>query len=98
MSMSFDNENGNLVCIFPHRLDTEACTRLEPEIFGEFVNFNNSVVFDLSQVDYVSSGFLRICLRVFKRFGADKFSIVNVSPLVKKVFKIAGFDQGMKIT
>ncbi len=96
--MSFDNENGNLVCTFPNRLDTETCTRLEPEILRELENFNNSVVFDLSQVDYVSSGFLRICLRVFKRFGADKFSIVNVSPLVKKVFKIAGFDQGMKIT
>ena len=98
MSMSFDKDNGDLLCTFPRRLDTEACTRLEPEIFRALENFNSSVVFDLSQVDYVSSSFLRICLRVFRRFGADKFSIVNVSPLVKKVFKIAGFDESMKIT
>jgi anti-anti-sigma factor len=97
MGVAFNIENGNLICRFPHSLDTAACTALGPEILSKLGNFDNGVVFDLSQVDYVSSAFLRICLIAFKKVGADKFSIINVSPLVKKVFKITGFDQCMKI-
>jgi anti-anti-sigma regulatory factor len=48
-------------------------------------------------VEFVSSAFLRICLVVFKKVGAGRFSIVHVSPWVKKVFKIAGFDHSMDI-
>ncbi len=97
MSVTFSIENENLVCKFPHYLDTAACTTLGHEILGKLEHFDSNVVFDLSQVDYISSAFLRICLMVLKKIGADKFSIVNVSPLVKKVFKITGLDQAMKI-
>jgi len=97
MSVTFSIENENLVCRFPHHLDTAACTTLGHEVLGKLEHFDNNVVFDLSQVEYVSSAFLRICLMALKKVGAEKFSIVNVTPLVKKVFKITGFDQAMKI-
>jgi len=52
----------------------------------------------MQDVDYVASAFLRMCLKVVKEVGPRNFSVINVHPNVKKVFKIAGFDKQLSIT
>ena len=58
---------------------------------------NRPVVFDMKDVTFVSSMFIRICLQVYKQMGANRFQVINLSPDVKKVFKIAGLDQQLNI-
>jgi anti-anti-sigma factor len=56
------------------------------------------VKFDLKDLDYIASSFLRICIATAKNIGKDKFSIINTQPFVNKVFKIAGFDNILNIS
>jgi anti-anti-sigma factor len=97
MDLAFRLQENTLVCTFPPRLDTAACERIDPEIRARMDGFTGPVAFDLEGVDYVSSAFLRICITTAMATGMDRFSCIHVSPRVKKVFKIAGLDQAMKI-
>ena len=56
------------------------------------------VVFDLKNVDYISSAFLGICIMISKEVGRENFSIVNVNPAMKKVFKIAKLDTILNVS
>ena len=50
------------------------------------------VVFDLDDVGYVCSRFLRICVQTAKTMQSKGFLITNVQPPVKKLLKISGLD------
>lgn len=95
--IKYSSDNSKLVCSFSGRMDTVKTAEIENEIFEKTRDSKNPVVFDLKEVDYVSSSFLRICLRMARDRGKGNFSIIHVSPLVQKVFKIAGFDKLMTI-
>jgi anti-anti-sigma factor len=90
-------ESGKLVCSFSGQIDTETTLSVEEELFEKINENEGSVVFDLKEVDYIASSFLRVCLRAAKMMGKDRFVIIQVAPPVKKVFKIAGFDKIMNI-
>jgi anti-anti-sigma factor len=77
---------------FPDRLDTLACTGVEADLRTRLAGSSEPVLFDLSNVEYVSSAFLRLCVLTCRKCGAQGFRIVNVNPTVKRVFKIAGLD------
>jgi len=50
-------------------------------------------VFDLKDVNYVSSAFFRICLGTAKQVRQGNFRITNAQPAVTQLFKIAGMDE-----
>jgi anti-anti-sigma regulatory factor len=56
------------------------------------------VTFDLKHVDYVASAFIRICLATAERVKHENFSIINTTPFIKKVFKVAGIDETLNVT
>lgn len=87
-----------LICAFTERLDTASCLEIEEELVSKVRESKAPVVFNLQDVDYVASAFLRMCLKIAKEVGTGNFSVINVHPNVKKVFKIAGFDKQMSIT
>jgi len=58
----------------------------------------NQIVFDLAQVDYISSGFMRLCAKTAKAVQEGNFSVINTKPLVMKVFKVAGLDELLKVS
>ena len=95
--IEYIHENDKLTCRFEGRWDTAKCQELEREISDKISGVNTAVVFDLEKVRYVASAFLRICLKTAKAAGERRFSVAGVSPEVKKVFKIAGFDKLMAI-
>ncbi|MFC1566597.1 STAS domain-containing protein [bacterium] len=84
--------HSNLTFYFQGRLDTEACANDEKKIDERIADVVMPIVFDLKEAVYISSAFLRICIKVGKKIGKEKFTIINVSPQILKVFKIAGFD------
>ena len=94
----FTEEEGKLTVIFLERLDTKNCMMFEKELTDKVDSSpGKAVVFDLEKVDYVSSIFLAICMRILGKASLEKFSLINMRPNVKKVFKISGLDRQVTI-
>ncbi|MDR0706051.1 MAG: STAS domain-containing protein [Planctomycetaceae bacterium] len=100
--MNFIESDNMLRCIFSGKLDTLTCSKIEETLNQRIAGFLEKqdvacLVFDLSEVDYVSSAFLRICLCHFKAAGKKNFRIENLKPDVRHVFMISGFTEIMNI-
>jgi len=95
--VSIVKDNDTLRCVFSGRIDTVAATEMDCEINRKVLTSAMPVVFDMKDVAYVSSAFLRICISAAKTLGSERFRIVHVNPAILKVFKISGFDKLMVI-
>ena len=102
VTFNYNEESKVMTAVFSGRLDTLAVQR-----FSEMIQINLSVkdgqtqdkiVFDLSEVEYISSSFIRICVSVAKQAGAGQFSIAHCQPFIKKTFKISGLDDILNVT
>lgn len=87
---------------FSGRLDTLAVQKLSEVIqvnlpVKEGIPSDN-IRFDLKDVEYISSSFIRICVSVAKQAGPGHFSIVHCQPFIKKTFKISGLDEILKVS
>ncbi|MFA5879156.1 MAG: STAS domain-containing protein [Candidatus Margulisiibacteriota bacterium] len=93
-------EKDRMIFSFSDRLDTSTISKIENEVIKKIVENKNrdaAVVFDLKDVEYISSSFLRLCVGASKEKGEMNFSIINVTPNVFKVFKMVGFDKLFEI-
>ena len=89
--------DNQLSCILSGKIDSLNSSAVENEISENIKEDITSVVFDLQEVDYISSAFLRIVIKLVKALGRDNFVISNVQPSVMKVFKIANLTEIIKI-
>ncbi|MCF7790639.1 MAG: STAS domain-containing protein [Victivallales bacterium] len=96
MAVTLNRNDGTVNFVFEGRMDTIKCMSAEKDVV-ENINENDQVVFDLKEVDYIASSFLRLCGRASNTVGVENFSVINVSPSVKKVFKIAGLANRLNI-
>ena len=71
------------------RIDTLTAPELEAAVVLDGVD---ELVFDLTEVDYVSSAGLRVFLGAQKRMGGKSMKIAHVNPSVREVFDITGFS------
>jgi anti-anti-sigma factor len=78
------------------QLSSVSCETLEGEVDQVLLKQPETVVFDLHEVSFVASIYLRICLKIYKKMGRDHFRIINVSPALKRIFAIAGLDEMVK--
>jgi len=90
-------DNNLLTCVLSGKIDTLNCSVLENEITENMKENITSVVFDMQDVDYISSTFLRIVIKMVKSLSVENFVILNVQPSVLKVFKIANLTEIIKI-
>ncbi len=97
MPISFNKENDKLICAFSGRMDTVSCMEIKDEMKEKIEGYEGSVVFDMNEVDYISSSFLRICAQVSTNVSNENFSIINVTPNIKKVFMMAGLADKFNI-
>jgi anti-anti-sigma factor len=96
-----------MVFKFSGRLDTLSCSDLAEMIISKIAEYKGSgdsevlfpgnVVFDLKEVNYIASAFIRICVSTAKSVEKGGFSIQNCAPILKKTFKIAGLDELLNI-
>lgn len=84
--------------LFSGQLTLTACANFDAEVDNVLLKQPESVVFDLADVSFISSIFLRLCLKTFKKMGRDHFRIINSSPAVKRIFAISGLDEMVKNT
>ncbi len=101
-TMKFEESEGTLRCRFEKELNSDVCSRIEGPLAeriedGLKTDPELSLVFDLADVRYISSAFLRLCLYHCKRVGLNRFRIENCSEDIRKVYSIAGFTEMMQI-
>ena len=100
MSMTILNEAEKITCRFDGDMDTVACNEIADELNAIMDDCKKNgllIEFDLENVRYIASSFLRLCGKAVQHVGQTRFSIINVLPPVKKVFKIAGLADGLNI-
>ena len=100
--MNFEELGHTLRCSFSGDLRADVCSLIENELNDRVSGFlknrdHHEVVFDLADVRYMSSAFLRLCLFHCKLTGNENFRIENSSGDLKKIFQIAGFTEMMNI-
>ena len=84
------NQEGNKLTLAPiGRVDTITSPELEAAVVLDGIE---ELVFDLAQVDYISSAGLRVLLSSQKKMAGKSMRIVNAKPAVKEVFDITGFS------
>ena len=84
------NQEGNKLTLAPiGRVDTITSPELEAAVVLDGIE---ELVFDLAQVDYISSAGLRVLLSSQKKMEGKSMKIVNAKPAVKEVFDITGFS------
>ena len=73
------------------RLDTMTSPELEAELHRSLEGAD-SVVFDFSKLDYISSAGLRVLLATHKQMaGKGGMKVTNVNEIVQEVFDVTGF-------
>lgn len=94
----FRLEGRTLYCVLAGRLGSNECPQIEDELAKRLADAPQSVVFDLEKADFVSSAFLRACIRTARRLEGGSLSIINASPFIKEVLTAAGFDRVPEIS
>lgn len=81
--------DGNVLTIaLEGRLDTASAPELENMLKAELKPEMN-VIFDMKQLDYVSSAGLRVLL--FARKNSESIKVINANDIVMQVFDVTGF-------
>ena len=99
--IDFIKTENTLDCIFKGRMGIDNSEELSEKIQDKLKEFGTEdlkVNFNLKDVDYVASSFIRICVATAKQINEGNFSISNTNPLIKKVFKIAGLDEILNVS
>jgi anti-anti-sigma factor len=96
-AMAEDNSGRGLRCVLSGRLDTERCGRISEAILARLQASGQPVTFDLADVPFVASAFLRLCILAARVVGSGNVRLANTAPPIKKVFKIAGLDGPIRI-
>lgn len=101
LQFDYNSDEKVMTFKFSGRQDTLSVTK-----FSEIIQINlaskegkseDRIIFDLKEVDYISSAFIRICLMVAKQAAPGQFSIINCQPFVKKTFNISGLEEILKV-
>ncbi len=88
---------GKVECKFSERMDTTQCINVEQQLM-ENIKGAEVIIFDLDGVEYIASSFLRLCSKASHIVRSENFSVINVTPPVKKVFKIAGLAEALNLS
>jgi len=89
-------ESGVVVCTFSSRMDTVKCLEAE-EYVMKAIDGAEKIIFNLDGIDYIASSFLCLCNKAYDKVKAGNFSMINVTPAVKRVFKIAGLAERLNL-
>ena len=91
MNIIKKEEGSKLTIALEGRLDTTTSPQLEGDLRSS-INGITELVFDLDNLDYISSAGLRVLLaaqKVMNRQGEMK--ITNVKPEIMEIFDVTGF-------
>jgi len=101
----FNKPDNSLVCAFKGRIGTDVNEAVSARLTEKIGDCRNSmteplelkVCFDLKNVTFIASSFIRICIATSRQVTAGNFNIINAIPVIKKTFKIAGLDEILNV-
>lgn len=95
LEISSSHLNTSLIVAMKGRIDASSAKELEQQCLGFITAGNQQLIFDFSQVDYISSAGLRVILLIGKQLAANagtlKLSAMN--EIILNVFEISGFSK-----
>jgi anti-anti-sigma factor len=107
VNIDYNPDSRKVTCLFNGRMDTLSSTQVTEtvnnylsgfrEASGTGMTLNAGIVFDLKEVTFISSYFIRFCIAASKQVPAGNFTVINSNPLIKKTFKITGLDESLHV-
>ena len=94
-------EKDGVVCLkISGRLDAESAPEAETTVKGILKDGKHRLIFDLSEMEYISSAGLRIILMTVKELQVKKGKVVlsALTPYVKEIFDVSNFSSIIPIT
>lgn len=75
------------------RIDSQTSKMFEEAVLAQIADGSTRMVFDFSDLAYISSAGLRVVLLAGKRLRAagGKLVLANLQPAIREVFEISGF-------
>lgn len=97
MTIDKKRDNEDLTIKVSGRLDTITAPELESSMKDEFNGLKN-LVFDFSDLEYLSSAGLRIILSCQKTMNSQGSMVVkNINDTIREIFDITGFSSILTI-
>lgn len=104
VEFEYDRQNQQLTCLFAGHLKSENCTELSESVEAKLAEFGGAgpkgkcdsafkIVFDLANVEYMSSSFIRVVLLTARRVEKGHLSITRANPFVREIIRTSGLDQ-----
>jgi anti-anti-sigma factor len=94
-------EKADVVCLkIDGRLDAKTASEAEATVKGLLKEGRRKLLFDLSQMEYISSAGLRVILMAFKELRVKQGRVVlcSLTPYVKEIFDVSNFSSIIPIT
>lgn len=93
MIIEIKEQDGGMKAILNGRLDTPAAVKAQQEIGPLLENADKEIVFDCTNLEYISSSGLRLFLTIRKEASVKggKVIIENINDEIRKVFMMTGF-------
>jgi anti-anti-sigma factor len=105
LKINYLKDKDQLVYTFSGHISGAVCEGLSTNIDQHLTQIKENradpeqlqVIFDLKEVSYIASSYIRICMSTAKKLKPGNFSIINCNPFIKKTFKIAGLDDILNV-
>ena len=93
MVIEIKERDGGMTAILNGRLDTPAAVKAQQEIGPLLENADKEIIFDCTNLEYISSSGLRLFLTIRKEASVKggKIIIENINDELRKVFMMTGF-------
>ena len=92
MTINELKEGNKLTIALSGRIDTITAPELE-QVINSGLNGINELIFDLAELEYMSSAGLRVMLTAKKKMDTQggKMTVCNVNETIMEIFEITGF-------
>lgn len=91
--VTYGEVDGNLICKFSGKLDTVVSQVIENDVITHIQVARLPTIFDLKDVSYVSSSFLRVSISSARVTPNMKIKIINAIPDIKEIYRTAGLSK-----
>jgi len=106
LESKFDQAANVLTFILSGHMDSARSASLAPLIECELkkhaaqppsANKPLKITFDLKEVDFISSAFIRICIVTVAAVKSGNLVLQNACPIIKKTIKISGLENQLTV-
>jgi anti-sigma B factor antagonist len=95
MELGEETQGGATIVTVSGRIDSGNAKQFEEALMQKLGTVGNSVLLDLSGLQYISSAGLRVILLAAKQQQAKQsgFALCSLAPMIKEVFEVSGFNR-----